>query len=73
MEILKTLKQVNEELAVKNKKLQEIFEEAGPDIDMSKVKSLEGDNAAKVEAIKAMNKEILLIFLCQFLINSLSL
>lgn len=55
---MNTLKQVNEELAVKAKKLHDIFEEAGPDMDMSKVKSLDGDSAAKVEAIKALNKEL---------------
>lgn len=56
--MVKTLKQVTEELAAKSKTLHEIFEEAGPDMDMSKVKSLEGDSAAKVEAIKTMNQEL---------------
>lgn len=54
----KTLKQAEDELAVKAKHLHEIFEEAGEDMDLSKVKSLQGDTQAKVEAIQAMNKEL---------------
>lgn len=55
---MKTLRQVTEELAAKSKKLHEVFEEAGEDMDFSKVKCLEGDTTAKVEAVKAMNKEL---------------
>lgn len=55
---MKTLNQIKNDLAAKSKKLHEIFEEAGSDMDMSKVKSLEGDSAAKVRAIQVMNKEI---------------
>jgi hypothetical protein len=55
---LKTIKQITDELAGKSKLLHDIFEEAGEDMDMSKVKSLSGDSAAKVEAIKALNKEL---------------
>jgi len=52
------LKELNEAIVAKSKALHDIFEEAGPDMDMSKVKSLSGDTAAKVEAIKAMNAEL---------------
>lgn len=52
------LKEINEAIIAKSKALHDIFEEAGPDMDMSKVKSLSGDTAAKVEAIKAMNAEL---------------
>jgi len=54
----KTLSQVTEELAAKRKVLHEVFEEAGEDMDFSKVKTLEGDSQAKVDAVKAMNKEL---------------
>lgn len=46
------------ELAAKAKALHSIFEEAGTDLDMSKVKSLTGDNAAKVDEIRKMNEEL---------------
>jgi len=52
------LKELNEAIVAKSKVLHDIFEEAGPDMDMSKVKSLSGDTAAKVDAIKAMNAEL---------------
>jgi HK97 family phage major capsid protein len=52
------LKEINEAIIAKSKALHDIFEEAGPDMDMSKVKSLSGDTTAKVEAIKAMNAEL---------------
>lgn len=45
-------------LDAKNKALHDVFTEAGPDMDMAKVKSLSGDSAAKVEAIRTMNAEI---------------
>lgn len=53
-----TLKQMEEKFAVKQKALYDIFQEAGPDRDMSKIKSLDGDNAAKLEAIQTLNKEL---------------
>jgi HK97 family phage major capsid protein len=52
------LKEVEGQLADRRKKLFDIFAEAGSDFDMSKVKSLDGDSAAKVEAIRATNEEI---------------
>jgi HK97 family phage major capsid protein len=53
-----TLKQLEEKLAAKRKQLYDIFQEAGVDRDMSKIKSLDGDNAAKLEAIQTLNKEL---------------
>jgi HK97 family phage major capsid protein len=53
-----TLKQLIEKLAAKQKELHDIFEEAGPDIDLSKVKSLVGDTATKAAEIKRRNDEM---------------
>ena len=52
------LEQLNEAIALKSKALHDVFEEAGTDLDMAKVKSLTGDTAAKVEALNAMNAEL---------------
>jgi HK97 family phage major capsid protein len=52
------LEQKRAELAAKQKQLHDIFEEAGPDLDMALVKSLEGDNAGKVAEIKRRNTEL---------------
>jgi HK97 family phage major capsid protein len=52
------LKEAQGKLDERNKKLHSIFSEAGPEMDMAKVKSLDGDSAAKVEAIRALNEEI---------------
>ncbi len=52
------LKEALGKLDERNKKLHGIFSEAGPEMDMAKVKSLDGDSAAKVEAIRALNEEI---------------
>lgn len=46
------------ELAAKQDKLHQIIVEMGPEHDMTKVKSLEGDSAAKVAKIREMNKEL---------------
>jgi HK97 family phage major capsid protein len=46
------------ELDTKSKMLKQVFDEAGPDLDMDKVKSLEGDSTAKVEKIREMHTEI---------------
>lgn len=40
------------------KSLHEVFAEAGPDLDMSKVKCIDGDGQAKVEWIRTKNAEI---------------
>jgi len=42
----------------RKKQLADVFAEAGKDYDMSKVKSLEGDETAKVEGIRKLNDEI---------------
>lgn len=52
------LTEVEGKLKERNGKLAKVFEEAGADLDMSKVKSLDGDSAAKVAAIRTMNEEI---------------
>lgn len=46
------------EFEAKQEKLHKVIEEAGPDLDMEKIKLLEGDSKAKAEAIKRMNKEL---------------
>jgi HK97 family phage major capsid protein len=52
------LKEAQGKLDAKNKALHGIFTEAGPTMDMALVKSLQGDTAAKVDAIRALNEEI---------------
>jgi HK97 family phage major capsid protein len=52
------LKEAQGKLDAKNKELHGIFTEAGPTMDMALVKSLQGDTAAKVEAIRTLNEEI---------------
>jgi HK97 family phage major capsid protein len=52
------LTEVREELAAKRKQLHDIFSEAGPDLDLSLVKSLDGDNVAKAAEIKRRNDEL---------------
>lgn len=46
------------ELEAKQKQLAAIFEEAGPEIDLNKVKSVPGDVQAKLAEIQRMNKEL---------------
>ena len=52
------LEEKREELAAKQKDLHGIFSEAGPDMDLSQVKSLSGDSHDKVEEIRRRNEEI---------------
>lgn len=52
------LDEVEGKLNERREKLHSIFTEAGPEMDMDKVKSLDGDSAAKVEAIRTLNEEI---------------
>ncbi len=54
----KMLHEKREELAAKQAALKAVFDEAGPDRDFSKVKSIDGDTAAKVERVNAMNTEL---------------
>lgn len=52
------LKEAQGELDAKRKSLRDIMAEAGPTYDMSLVKSITGDTAAKVDAIRSLNEEI---------------
>jgi len=52
------LKEVTEKLAAKGKLISQIYDEAGEDLDFSKVKCLEGDTTAKVDALKAIDLEV---------------
>lgn len=55
----KKLVETREELATKQKAVGTAFEEAGVDLDFSKVESLEGDDpAAKIERLRASMKEL---------------
>lgn len=45
-------------LDAKRQKLAAVFAEAGPDLDMDKVKSLDGDTVAKAAAVKSLHDEI---------------
>jgi HK97 family phage major capsid protein len=52
------LKDLRGKRAEKRARLKEVFDQAGPDRDMSKVTVLEGDSTAKVEGIRALNDEL---------------
>jgi len=52
------LKELREKADAKRKRLHEIFTEAGPDMDMSKVKTVAGDEGDKVKALKSLNDEL---------------
>lgn len=58
MDIKTEVKELQEKLVAKQDVLARVFAEAGPDMDLSKVKSLEGDNTHKVEQIRALNAEL---------------
>src|SRR5689334_1491351 len=45
-------------LAAKQAQLAEVFKQAGPTIDLSKVTVLDGDDAAKVAKIGQLNEEL---------------
>lgn len=53
-----TLAEIREEIAAKSKSLHDIFEQAGPDLDMSKVTVIDGDSAAKAAEMKRRNDEL---------------
>ncbi|MFF5988145.1 phage major capsid protein [Prauserella flavalba] len=52
------LREAENRLAAKQKELADIFAEAGPEIDMTKVKSISGDAQAKVDHIRKVNDEL---------------
>lgn len=52
------LKEAHAALMAARKELADVFAEAGPDNDMDKVKSLNGDSQAKVDWIRNKNTEI---------------
>lgn len=52
------LNEVEGKLTDRRKALAAIYEEAGPELDMTKVKSVEGDSQAKVEHIRSIDGEI---------------
>lgn len=54
----KTKRELLEEYEAKAKRLRQVFEEAGEEMDLAKVKSLDGDTAAKAQAIRRMNDEL---------------
>ena len=53
------LKEAQLKLDAARKSLADVFAEAGPDYDMTKVKSIAGDTTAKVDEIRKMNEEII--------------
>lgn len=52
------LDETRDKVKERRKQLHDIFEEAGPEMDMSKVKVISGDDMAKVEQIRTATKEI---------------
>lgn len=55
---MKALIEKRKELDAKRDGLAAIFKEAGPDLDMDKIKSIEGDSAAKAQKIRELNAEL---------------
>lgn len=52
------LEELDGKIETKSKTLAAIFDEAGPEIDLSKVKSISGDSMAKSEEIRKINDEL---------------
>jgi len=52
------IRELQGQLEERRQKLHEIFEQAGDEIDLAKVTTIEGDTQAKVEKIRALNTEI---------------
>lgn len=55
------LKELHEKLAAKQKEVADVLTEAGEDLDMDQVKSLDGDSHAKVAWIREKNDEMISI------------
>jgi HK97 family phage major capsid protein len=53
-----TLAEVREEIAAKSQALHKLFEQAGPEMDMTKVTDLTGDSATKAAEFKRRNDEL---------------
>lgn len=56
--IQEQIKELDGRLAERREALHAIFEEAGPEMDLDKVKSIPGDKAAKLAEIRTKNTEI---------------
>ncbi len=52
------LEELQGRIAAKSKEIQDIFTEAGEDMDFSKVKSIQGDTQSKLDAVKTKNNEM---------------
>lgn len=52
------LRELRERYDAKARELKQIWDEAGPDRDMAKVKCIDGDSQAKVEKIRELNAEL---------------
>lgn len=52
------LKELREALEALRAKAAKVFEEAGPDLDFAKVKSIEGDDEAKAKQLREWNDEM---------------
>lgn len=52
------LKEAEGKLAAAQKSLHEVFDQAGPEMDMTKVTVIDGDSKAKVDWIRAKNAEL---------------
>lgn len=52
------LEELEGKIKDRSAKLASIFDEAGPEIDLSKVKSISGDSMAKAEEIRKLNDEM---------------
>jgi HK97 family phage major capsid protein len=55
---MEKLTELRGEIEERRKRLHEVFEQAGPDMDMSKVTVIDGDSTAKVESVRAINDEL---------------
>lgn len=58
MTVQEQIKELQGKITERNSRLQEIFKQAGPDMDMAKVTAIDGDSKAKVEQITALNTEL---------------